>query len=267
MRTIIAGTDFSTSSLNACRYAAQLAKLSKCKLVIFNLFEAPVIHSNIGLYGFSYESIRKSSQAKADRMISQLKKEFPKLSISAFSTSGAFKDELKYFVKHHRVESAVMGLEAKDKISKFIYGSHGVNLAGKIDCPVIIVPSNYKEHKLSKVLLAVDNSEKLHRSSLKGFERFVKDTRVKMEALHVRTEDEIFHPVSTTINLNSKKYQIQTIKAKDFQDGIKRYGSKADVNLIAIISKKHSVFYNLFSESNTKKIAFVSKLPVMAIHE
>jgi nucleotide-binding universal stress UspA family protein len=267
MKTIIAGTDFSASSLNACRYAAGLAKISKCKLIIFNLFEAPVIHSNVGLYGFSYDSIKRSSQVKADKTIKQLKKEFPTVNISSFSTSGAFKDELKYFVKHHRVEAAVMGLETKKRISKFIYGSHGVNLAGKIDCPVIIVPSGYKTHKISKVLIAVDNSEKLQRYSLKGFERFVKDTGTTVHALHVRTEDEIFHPVTNTMKVNAKKLQIETIKAKDIQDGIKKYCAISNIDMVAIISKKHSAFYNFFAESNTKKIAFVSKLPVMAIHE
>ncbi len=267
MKTIIAGTDFSTSSINACRYATELAQISKCKLVIFNLFESPVIHSNVGLYGFSYESIRKVSADKTDKLLKQLKLEFPKVNISAFATNGAFKDELKYFIKAHRVEAAVMGLETKKRIAKFIYGSHGINLIGKIDCPVIIVPSGYKVHKLSKVLLAVDNNEKLLRSSLKGFERFIKDTGIKVKVLHVRTEDEIFNPVISTLSINGKKLPIDIIKAKDIQDGVKKHCALGDISLVAIISKKHSLFYNLFSESNTKKIAFVSKLPVMSIHE
>ena len=267
MKTIIAGTDFSASSINACRYAAELAQMSKCKLIIFNLFEAPVIHSNIGLYGFSYESIKKTSTSKTDKLINQLNREFPKVNISAFATNGEFKDELKYFTKAHRVEAAVMGLETKKRISKFIYGSHGINLVGKIDCPVIIVPSGYRTHKLSKVLLAVDNNEKLQKSSLKGFERFIKDTGSKVTLLHVRTDDEIFHPVTNSLSIAGKKLPIDIIKAKDIQDGVRKYCALGDISLVAIISKKHSIFYNLFSESNTKKIAFVSKLPVMSIHE
>jgi hypothetical protein len=61
MRTIIAGTDFSASSANACKYAALLAQRLKCKLVLFNLFEAPVVHSNIGLYGFFHESLKRTA--------------------------------------------------------------------------------------------------------------------------------------------------------------------------------------------------------------
>ncbi len=55
MKTIIVGTDFSQSSLNACQYAASLAQKLICKRSLFNLFEAPVIHSNTGKYEVSYQ--------------------------------------------------------------------------------------------------------------------------------------------------------------------------------------------------------------------
>lgn len=266
MKTIIAGTDFTPSSINACKYAALLAQKLNCKLTIFNMFEAPIIHSNTGLYGISYTSVRKDSQAKTQKLVALLSKLFPKLKIDLFVTSGAFSDELNTFSASHYVEAAVMGLETKTKFSKFIYGSHGVDIAGKIDAPVIIVPENYKTHKLSSVLLAVDNNEKLLKSSLEDFEIFLSKSKSKVHLLHVRTEDEIFEPVVTALKINGKKRNIEVIKAADIQDGIKKYCRQGDIDLIAIISRKHSLFYNLFVESNTKKVAFAAKVPVLSIH-
>ena len=164
MKTIIAGTDFTPSSVNACKYAALLAQKLNCKLTIFNMFDAPVIHSNIGLYGITYSSTRKSTATKTLKLVTQLSKLFPKVQITSFITDNSFKSELEDFIVEHQVEAAVMGLEAKNRISRFLYGSHGVSIAGKIETPVIIVPENYKKHKLSKVLLAVNNTEKLYKS-------------------------------------------------------------------------------------------------------
>ncbi len=194
MKTIIAGTDFTTSSINACKYAAFLAQKLNCKLTIFNMFEAPIIHSNVGLYGISYSSVRGESRHKTSKLIKDLQQLFPKLKINYFVTFGGIKQQLEDFSKDHQVQAAVMGLDAKKRISKYIYGSHGVNIAGKIDCPVIIVPSNYKKHELSSILLAVDNNEKLLQSSLKGFAKFVKQSKSELALLHVRTEEEIFIP-------------------------------------------------------------------------
>jgi len=267
MKTIIAGSDFTPSSVNACKYAALLADKLKCKLTIFNLFQAPVIHSNMGLYGISYTSERKAHENKTDKLINEIQKSFPKLKISEIVTSGSFNYELENFAKEHLIEAMVMGLAAKDRISKFIYGSHGVNIAGKIECPVIIVPEKYTKHKISSVLLAVDNNEKLAKSSLSGFEKFLKLAKAKLDIVHIRTEDELFHPLTFKMTINSKKAPIEIIKAKDIETGIKKCCSGGKYDLVSIISKKHSAFYNFFSETNTKKVAFVSKVPVMSIHE
>lgn len=267
MKTIIACTDFSEASYNACRYAAFLAHKLNCKLMLFNLFDAPVIHSNTGLYLISYSSQKATSEFKTHKQIARLQSQFPKLKIDSFVTTGGFKQELEAFTKAHRVEAAVMGLAAKSRISRYIYGSHGVDITGKIDCPVIIVPSNYKKHQLSKVLLAVDSHEKLLKSSLYRFENFIKESKVKLDLLHVRTESEVFDPVLHTLRINSKNLKIGVAKANDIESGVKKYCSSGNADMIAIISKKHSAFYNFFSESNTKKVAFAAKVPVMSIHE
>lgn len=267
MKTIIACTDFSETSDNACRYAAFLANKLNCKLTIFNMFDAPVIHSNTGLYLISYSGNKTTSQQNTHKLITKLQTQFPKIKMDSFITSGAFKKELEAFTKAHKIEAAVMGLATKNRISKYIYGSHGVDTAGKIDCPVIIVPSNYKNHQLSKVLLTVDSHEKLLKSSLKGFEKFIQESKAKLNLLHVRTEDEIFDPAIDALRVNGKNLKIDVIKANDIQTGVKKHCVTGNIDMIAIISKKHSVFYNFFSESNTKKIAFSSKVPVMSIHE
>lgn len=267
MKTIIAGTDFTSSSTNACRYAAFLAEKLNCKLILFNLFYEPMIHSNIGLFGISYENEKKRSEKKINKLISELKLSFPKINISQFVKSGSFSDELKDFSSAHQVEVAVMGLKTKDKISKFIYGSHGVDIAGKIEAPVIIVPERYKNHKLSEILLAVDNSEKLKKSTLRGFERLVKLTNSNVDLLYVRTPNELFIPVLQSIKINNVKKEVDIVKSKNINDGINRYRKKKSADLIAIVSKQHSIIYNMFSESHTKKIAFDAKVPVMAIHE
>lgn len=267
MKTIIACTDFSEASYNACRYAAFLALKLNCKLTIFNLFDAPVIHANTGLFLISYQGRKNAGTQQVHKLVSRLQSQFPKLKMDHFVTSGGFKTELEAFVKAHRVEAAVMGLAAKSRISKFIYGSHGMDVAGKIDCPVIIVPSGYKKHQLSRVLLTVDNQEKVHSASLKGFENFIKESKAKLDLLHVRTQEEIFVPAIDTLKINGKKLKIDTINAHDLQLGVKKYSSPGSVDLIAIISKKHSAFYNFFAESHTKKLAFSAKVPVMSIHE
>lgn len=267
MNTIIVGTDFTISSLNACKYAALLAQKLNCKLTIFNLFEAPVMHLNSGIYGLSYISRRKKNETRINKVTDEILKLFPKLKIGQFVTSGSFSEELKKFTDTNQIEAAVMGLESKDKISNYVYGSHGVELAGKLNCPVIIIPKRYTDHQLARIMLVVDNNEKLVKSSLSNFERLVKQFKSKLTVLHVRTDNEIFDPVMGAIKINGKNYPIEIVTSKNIQGGVKKNCKKGDIDLVTIISKKHSAFYDFFRESNTKKLAFAAKVPIMAIHE
>jgi len=268
MKTIIAGIDFTKSSYNAAKYAAMLAQKLNCKLVLFNMYDVPLIHSNSGLYVMSYTPLRDESENKIADFSKKLQKLHPKISINFFVSTGSFKQQLTAFIEAHKVQLVVMGLSTKDSFSKFIYGSHSTDIAGKISAPVIIVPDNFKVHTLNKILLGVDNEEKLHRSSLKSLERFAKESKSSVTLLHVKTEDEIFgNKLKNTIKLNGKAHKVESYSAIDIVKGIRAFTQTNKTDLIAIISKKHSLFYNLFTESNTKKIAFASKIPVMAIHE
>lgn len=267
MKTIIVGTDFTPSSLNAGLYAAMLAQKLNCKLTVFNLFNIPVVHSNSGLYFVSYTAQKEHSKEKMKKFTSKIEKMFPGVQIETIVSSGSFKSEIENYVAKHRVEAVVMGLASKTKMEKFIYGSHSTDIAGRIKAPVIIVPEKYKKHQLKHALLSVDNTEKLYHSSLTEVGKFISDSGAKLQVLWIRTEDELFLPKQQTLKINEAIHKVNTVKSKEIEKGVVSYCRKNKSDLIIILSKKHSVFYDLFAECHTKKMAFASKVPVMAIHD
>ncbi len=267
MKTIITGTDFTPSSLNAGLYAAMLAQKLNCKLTVLNLFDIPVVHSNSGLYFISFESQKKYNGEKLQKFIAKIAKVFPDVSIESLLTSGSFKIEIEDFVAKHRVEAVVMGLASKTKMEKLIYGSHSTDIAGRIKAPVIIVPEKYRKHNLKSVLLSVDNNEKLYHSSLGEIEKFTEHSGAKLKVLWVRMEDELFIPRQKELKINGIVHEVNTVKSKEMEKGVVSYCKKNKADLIAILSKRHSVLYNLFAESHTKKMVYASKVPVMAIHD
>jgi len=265
MKTIITGIDFTKSSYNAARYAAMLATKTGSKLTLFNMFDIPLIHTNSGLYFISYSALRQESEKKIEKTEEKLRKEFPKVEITRFLTTGSFKQEINIFIENHRVNFVVLGLATKTRFSRFLYGSHSTELVGKVSAPVIIVPDKYHDHKLKTILLAVDNKENLHHSSLLELEALPKSN---LKLVHVRTPDELFDTKKIrTIKVNKQNTPIETILANNLSSGLKKHLSKVTPDMIGILSRKHSIFYDLFNESNSKQVVFASKVPVLSIHE
>jgi len=267
MKTILAGIDFTPSSHNAALYAAMLAKSTNSKLLLFNLFEVPVAHANSGLFFISYNAVREGSEDRMSFLMRDLRSRFARLKVDSLVVTGSFKKEIEKFVQSHQVEAVVLGLAAKTKLSRFIYGSHATDIAGKLTVPVIVVPEKFKEHRLRSILLGVDCYEKLRQTPMRRFLGIVAHTKAKVRVLHVRTKEEIFTPLPAPIKLNESSCKVETVFAKDVEEGINRYVAKNNCDMISIISRRHAHFYDFFAETHTRKLAFVSKVPVMAIHE
>jgi len=259
---ILVGIDFTKSSENALNYAIMLAEKSKSSILLFHVFDTPIVHTNSGAYFVEYASLKQNNLARLEEYKKKMQLQHPKIKMDIRTTFTSFKEEVKDLVKHNKVDYVVLGLETKSKISKFIYGTTGVDISGKIDCPVIIVPEKYKEHKLEHSVLAIDNKSKQHAVVLKRHQAFIKSHKCKNVNLHVRTEDELLIE-----KMKNKDLPVETIEAKDFKTGLAKYTKANNIDLVTLISHSHSFLYNMFSETNTKTIAFQSKVPVMSIHD
>lgn len=260
--TILVGIDFTKSSANALNYAIMLAEKTKASLLLFHVFDTPIVHANSGAYFVEYASLKSNNVARLEQYRNEVLKSHPKLKIDIRTSFASFKEEVNALAKIGKINYIVIGLETKSKLTKFIYGTTGVDIAGKVDCPVIIVPEKYKVHKLERTVLAIDNKNKQHAVVLKKHLGFVKKHKCKNVNLHVRTEDELLIE-----KIKNKDLPVETIEAKDFKTGLIKYTRVNNIDLVTVISHSHSFLYNLFAESNTKQIAFQSKVPVMSIHD
>jgi nucleotide-binding universal stress UspA family protein len=262
-KTILVGVDYTKSSANAIEYAAMLAAKGNASLMLFHIYEAPVIHTNSGLYFISYKSLQTTNRTKLEKLADSLRAKNPSLPVKVFASSDSFKIEVENLVGSKKIQYIVLGLESKTRISKFIYGSHGTSIAGKVDCPVIIVPEKYKAHKLTKAVLAVDNYDTLNTKVMSKVKSLSTRFNVPVNYVHVRPQGDL----EIETRKGKKDIELELVEAKEITGGIIRYSKKKSSDLIIIVSQSHSPLYNFFNESNTKTIAFQSKIPVMAIHE
>ena len=190
-KTILVGIDFTKSSENALNYAIMLAERSKSPLLLFHVFDTPMVHMNSGAYFIEYAALKSHNIAKLESYKKKIQAKNKSLSIDVFTSFISFKEGVKELMKKEKIGYVVLGLETKSKISKFIYGTTGIDIVGKIDCPVIIVPEKYKEHKLTHTLLAIDNKNRQDVRVLKKHSELVKTYHCKNVNLHIRTENEL----------------------------------------------------------------------------
>lgn len=265
-QTILVGIDYTKSSENALEYAIMMAAKANASVLLFHMYETPVIHTFSGAYFISYSEMQGYNQSKLEKYKDKVSKKHPRTHIETFATYKFFKVAANELIRSRKIHYVVLGLEAKSRLSKFIYGSTGVDIAGKINCPVIIVPEKYKDHKMNKVIMAIDNNKSISPKVMQKAEKFSKQFKTRKELVHFKTPDEFLFIQKRKAESSDKKWNVKVVESENFQKGIFAYVKSNNVDLISIISHSHSLMYNFFNETNTKLIAFNSRVPVMSIH-
>lgn len=264
---ILVGIDYTKSSENALNYALMLAERTNAKVTLLHVFEFPVMHTNSGLYIVDYKLVKANDLEKLEKVKNKALKKFPLATIECINTTDTLKSFIKDLAKKKVVDYVVLGLQTKDKISKLLYSTTGVNLSTKIDCPVIIVPEKYTQHDLVHTAISVDNIEAIKKNILNKAIDFTKTYKCNSKLIHIQTQDEFMLTRQKNAQKEKAKWDVRTIQAEDFGKGIAKYVKDNKTDMVVMFSHSHSVFYSLFNESNTKQIAFNTKIPVMAIHE
>jgi nucleotide-binding universal stress UspA family protein len=266
-KIILVGIDYSKSSENALQYALLLAERTAASVLLLHVFEFPIVHTNSGMYMVDYKEVKKRDLNKLEKVRAKALLNFPAASIDIMNTTDRIQEVIKDLSQKKKIEMVVLGLETKSAISKFMQGSTGVNIASKIDCPVVIVPEKYKTHKLVHTVITVDNREHIKKRVIDKAAKFSKSLKLNTQLVHIKTDDEFLQIYERNPKKENEKWHIKTHEAKTFDKGIADYVKYNQSDMVIIFSQSHSAFYKLFNETNTAKIAFQSKVPVVSIHE
>ena len=113
MKTILAPTDFSMSSLNAVNYAADLALAIKAKLVLLHSIPFPVAVSEISVPGEFIDNMTESGQRDMDELYEKIKSRTnDQLSVATVVSIGTVEQEIEILSSKERPLAIVMGIRS-----------------------------------------------------------------------------------------------------------------------------------------------------------
>ena len=157
MKTILAPTDFSASSLNAVYYAADLAHAINAKLVLFHAIHFPIAVSEISIPGDFIDDMMEV----ADREMTDLYEEIQtrthgKLVVATDIQIGSVEKEIENITLKERPLAIVMGIRAGKTMERALMGSsvfHSMNCVG---FPTLIIPDGVHFTELKTIGIACD---------------------------------------------------------------------------------------------------------------
>ncbi|MEO8147233.1 MAG: universal stress protein [Bacteroidia bacterium] len=274
MQTIIVPTDFSESADNALAYACELARALKSKIVLFHTYELPVLATDYPVLPVTAQEMKVEIRNALNKTKEKFKAVFPELDFAVETVIGSVDREINHAISKHNVHYVVMGTRGVSGVGEILVGTNAASVMEHADCPVIVVPANAKFEGLKKIVLAADYGEHNYEHAENAID-FAKVFNAEVALLHVSKgdSDDTFEESELMVFKNRlverQKYNsIITVLVNDFDafHGINTFIEEYKAELLIVSMRSRTLLQKVFSRSLTKRMAYHSHIPVMALH-
>jgi nucleotide-binding universal stress UspA family protein len=260
MNTVIVPVDFSETSLNAARYAAKL------------------LTGHYGVNMILHHVYEKSQTVQAQDKLEKLRDELIGIGIVKITVlaeeGGDFITELEKLARHQQADLIIMGITGRSAIGQTFIGSNTLKIVDHKVCPVLIVPPDAVFREVKNVLLTSDFKNVASSTPSVPIRKILKTFQPNLHVINVDSE----HYVALTEEYQEQRAQLKEMFKEfntefyflglyDVDEAINQFAHDKDVDFIIVIHKEHSLLSRLFVKSHTKKLAYHSSVPVLALHE
>lgn len=273
MKTILVPTDFSDASRNASRYAVNLAKSLNYKVLLFHVFNVPMLMDG-EFSATEMTDLYELEQGHKQRLEeeAELLKKGTDVVIEHQSISGFTVDEIAGIEEKEKPDLIVMGLSASGRISEFVFGSISTDVVRNTQTPVIIVPeaSHFKEIK--KIAFASDLKMecemKMHeplKDMIETFGAHIAILNVVKEQSDKIGKDDGVSGRRIEKYFENREHVYHFLENNDIIEGISEFIVNQQVDMVTMIPQKHNLIERIYKESNTKKMAFHVDIPLLTL--
>ncbi len=272
MEKILAAVDFSDASVNAARYAVQLANdLPGASLTLYYTYNKVTAGSD----GSPLDVDDDDRKAIAESAILNLKNTLAadsKKNIEHVVEPGNVIANLEKYVKYHGVDLIVMGITGSSRLEQMIVGSTTLDVISRDICPILVIPGNAAYRKIAKAALASDLKNVESNTPVVQMEKVLNTINPRLYIVNVTREH---HAVPDEYKAEKEKLQellwkynpqSSFVLEEDFEKAVADFVQEYDIDLIITVPKKHGFLKRLFNASHTQKLAYNSQVPILAVH-
>lgn len=269
MKSFLVPVDFSDTSLNAAKYAIALTKsIEGCRIVLYH------VYSKISLATLSSHeegSRMQVSQKALNDIIPQLNPEITQ-TIETVAEEGSFVENVIDYALGHGIDMIIMGITGSSRIKQVFMGTNTLNVVRHTPCPVMIIPAEATFDGLKHVALMSDFDDVARTTPFVPIDRLLTTFRPALDIINVNedhyvelSEKDQIERESMELRLGKYNPKFSFLRSFDVLDGINTYVESRNIDALITIPRRHGFLKQLFKTSHTKRLAYHSTVPIIAI--
>lgn len=274
MRKVLAPTDFSEGAMNAIRYSLELFKYERSEFIIMHAYADEVYANSDKMSRDQFEDNKNSIKTRSDSLLNEVLDKIHQLSPNPRhkyviqSTFGSLVDEANDIVDKESIDVVVMGTQGKTGDKNLTYGSNTLQVIKYVKCPVLAVPSEYKEYDPENILFATDYLLPFQRREIKLLSSIAKNFVSNIKFLYVSKSKKLSYKQEDNKSflecyLIDTKTSYHTKQGKDIIKVINEAIDAYNIDMLVMINTRHSYLENVLHTSTIQKIGLDIKIPFL----
>ncbi|CAN5229960.1 universal stress protein [soil metagenome] len=298
MKNILVPVDFSEVSKNAAEFAVRFAKVEDAKVKLLHVYHIPVPSSaDVPTMLISSDELQAMNDSELLKIKESIKVSTG-FDVSTEARLGAAVDVI--LEESVDADLIVMGIHGAGAIAETIIGSIATDTLRKSTIPVLVVPEHTRYKNPDKIVLACDYNPDTNLRSLDTLTDLMENFNSKIFVVNVKNKKDksISEETDTMVVLDSKlsiyKLDIKehhesatseekairekiekklaniehyyfSPEKKDVVNAINEFVDEKNADMVAIIPHHYKLFEGLFHKSLSKKMAFHTHVPLLAL--
>ncbi|MBR9846067.1 MAG: universal stress protein [Algicola sp.] len=276
MLSILLPTDFSKNSINAITYALEFFKYQKVKFYLMNAYRNEFYdHDDLvsrEVFDDVLNKVRKESQNNLENLLHQIKQiaPNPRFSFQIISAYNTLVEEANTIADEQKIDMIVMGTKGKSNERNIVFGSHTFQVLKYVQCPVLVIPSNYTNTQPKHILFPTNYLIPYKRRELKLLSVLAKSYRSIIDVLYISTSNKLSIRqednqkfIKETLADNQVNFYIKS--SKNIAKAITSYIKEKDIDILTMVNTQHSFLEDMLFPSTIDKVSLGLEIPLLAM--
>ncbi|WP_340202307.1 universal stress protein [Ascidiimonas sp. W6] len=278
MKKIILPTDFSSNARNAIDYAIQLFKDEPCEFILLNTFGAEgYTTSNLmvleaGNPAFDSALIKSQKRLKGLYDILNTSKVHEGHNFEMKAAYNFLTDAVKDLIAKNDIYMVIMGTKGATGAREVWFGSNAVSVMEHVvQCPVMAIPENAKPDTPKEIIFPNSFKHLYRKRQLQPLLEIARKFDSIIRIMHISEEDQLTadqqnHKEIFSEALEGIRYSFHTLTNMDPETAIRCFVESRDIDMIAMISKKHNFLRTLFKKPVLREVGYHTNVPMLVMH-
>lgn len=267
LKKILVPIDYSECSINALRYAGQLAKQFDSSILILHALNKGTVAKP--------EHIQTQKSEHIDK-ISSITDEEPTLSSIMTDILVSEKAPLKAIFETYdlfNIDLIVMGTKGVHKPFDILTGSFAYHVVSESHVPVLVIPGDSQYRPIKTIGFGVDYKSIDHTDNLDIIKDISYSFSSSIDIFHVvkyGSKHELLEKYEASKlddYFDGIEHEFETIESRSVEEGIKKFVKTSQPDLLVIMPRRYNFFKWLKHDSITEEIVQHFHIPILTIPE